>query len=169
MSASDDSLSSSCVCPGSALHCNSHLVSAVRRQEESIGGCCIAVGRMSGVSKPSGAAIAANNTVRSGEILQEALQSKLKIAIQNFPSKAVQLWQHCNDLGITDNNYMMPEVPALISKEKSAHLKRQQSARELREQQKVAAKVAAEASGAVEPCPVKYKTINDFTAPVLKA
>eukprot|EP00971_Amphidinium_carterae_P352163 6492458-Amphidinium_carterae.2 len=124
---------------------------------------------MSTSSRPSGAAISANNTVRSGEILQEVIQGKLRAAIQNYPSKAVQLWQHCNELGIDDSNYLTPEVPQLMSKEKTAQLKRQQSAKELREQQKMAEKRAAEESGAVEPCPAKFKTINDMTAPILKA
>eukprot|EP00971_Amphidinium_carterae_P077249 1525851-Amphidinium_carterae.3 len=124
---------------------------------------------MSTTSKPCAAAVAANNTVRSGEILQEGLQQRLRVAVQNYPSKAAQLWQHCNDLGINESNYMIKEVAPLVSKEKSAQLKRLQSARELREQHKEEAKRAAAESGAQEPCPAKFKTINDFTVPVLKS
>eukprot|EP00971_Amphidinium_carterae_P342687 6482088-Amphidinium_carterae.1 len=124
---------------------------------------------MSTGSKPRGAAISANNTVRSGEILQELLVQKIRSAVQNHPSKAVQLWQHCNDLGVNDDNYMTPEVPQLISKEKTAHLRRQQSAKALRVQQKEEAIRVAEESGAAEPCPTRFKTINDITVPVLKS
>eukprot|EP00971_Amphidinium_carterae_P113911 2257298-Amphidinium_carterae.2 len=113
-------------------------------------------------------AAAVNNTVRNAELRVEILQGKLQKVIKNHPSKVASLWQHALDLGITEDIIDVPEEPTHLSKEKQAQLKRKDSARDVRKQAKESSLVQAQAAGAAEPTPAKFKTMLNVSTPVLR-